>query len=145
MTMMQQSIFTPAAAMMVLTCVVWVYMYIRRIAYLNKHGIDAQELAAPESLAKLIPEAVNRPANNLKNLFEMPVLFYALCVMLFLTGKVNAFYLYAAWIFVGLRVLHSLIHCTFNKVMLRFVVYFFSSIALGAMIFRFAFFDLPLF
>ena len=143
--MMQQAIFAPLAVMLVLTCVVWVYMYIRRIGYLSKHGIDAQELAAPESITRLLPEEVNRSANNLKNLFEMPVMFYALCIMLFLTGNVNAFYLYAAWIFVGLRIVHSLIHCTFNKVMLRFAAYFFSSLALGAMIVRFAFFDLKIF
>lgn len=143
--MMQQSIFVPVTAMMLLTCLVWIYMYIRRISYLNRHGIDAQELVAPENLVKLIPETINRSANNLKNLFEMPVLFYVLCIMLFITGNVNAFYLYTAWIFVALRAVHSAIHCTVNRVMLRFVAYFFSSIALGVMIFRFAFIDLKIF
>ncbi len=64
----------------------------------------------------ILPASVNHASNNLKNLFELPVVFYALCAVLLVSQSVDAVYLYCAWAFVGLRVLHSLIHCTVNIV-----------------------------
>jgi hypothetical protein len=77
----------------------------------------------------LSPLAVNNPSDNFKNLFEMPVLFYALALYLFATRQVDPIYLAAAWIFVAFRAAHSAVHCTFNRVMLRFYLYAVASIA----------------
>jgi hypothetical protein len=72
---------------------------------------------------------VSNPSDNFKNLFEVPVLFYALALYLFATNQVDAAYVTAGWIFVAFRVLHSAVHCTFNLVMLRFYLYLFSTLA----------------
>ena len=127
--MAQEKIFGPFFAMMFLTLVVWIYMYIRRISFITGNKISPKELAEPGKLAQLTPAAVSNPSDNLKNLFEIPILFYALALYLFATKQVDAAYVDAAWMFFGFRVLHSAVHCTFNLVMLRFYLYLFSTLA----------------
>jgi hypothetical protein len=127
--MSQSAIFGPFFATMFLTLVVWIYMYIRRISFITSLEVSSQDLAAPGRLAALSPPAVSNPSDNLKNLFEIPVLFYALVLFLFVTKQVDALYVSAAWVFVGFRVLHSAVHCTFNLVMLRFYLYLIATVA----------------
>ena len=134
--MTQTAIFNPFFATMFLTLLVWVYMYVRRINFINSQKLRPKELAAPGVLAQISPPSVSSPSDNLKNLFEIPVLFYALVLYLFVTQQVDAVYLNAAWIFVGFRVLHSIVHCTFNLIMLRFYLYLFSTLAVWFIAFR---------
>jgi hypothetical protein len=133
--MTQDAIFSPFFAMMLLTLLVWVYMYIRRISFITRKKISSQTLT-PSELVKISPPAVSNPSDNLKNLFEIPVLFYALVLYLVATQQVDAVYVSAAWIFVGFRALHSAVHCTFNRVILRFYIYLFSTLALWFMAIR---------
>ncbi len=79
------------------------------------------------------PPGVSNPSDNLKNLFEIPVLFYALILYLFVTQQIDMVYVATAWIFVVFRTLHSIVHCTFNYVMLRFNLYLISAIAVWFM------------
>ena len=134
--MAQTSIFAPFFATMLLTLIVWVYMYTRRISFLTKNNISAKELTRPGALAQISPAAVSNPSDNLKNLFELPLLFYALCLYLFVTAQVDATYVYAAWVFVVFRALHSAVHCTFNLVMLRFYLYLIATLAVWFMLLR---------
>ena len=103
-----------------LTLVVWVYMYIRRISFITSRNLSPQDLTDPGELARLSPPAVSNPSDNLKNLFEMPVIFYTLALYLFVTNQVDALYVGTAWVFVAFRTLHSAVHCTINIVLLRF-------------------------
>jgi len=135
-TMAQHAIFGPFFATMFLTLAVWVYMYVMRISFINSNNLRPDDLAVPGALARATPPAVSNPSDNLKNLFEMPVLFYALALYLFATNQVDAAYVYAGWIFVGFRALHSAVHCTFNRVLLRFYLYLISTIALSFMAIR---------
>jgi hypothetical protein len=127
--MKQEAIFGPFFATLFLTLVVWLYMYIRRITFIVGSAISSQELAAPGALAKISPPAVTNPSDNLRNLFEIPVLFYALALYLFVTKQVDVPYVDAAWVFVIFRALHSAVHCTFNLVMLRFYLYLIATVA----------------
>lgn len=122
--------------MMLLTAIVWAYMYARRLTYIKANRIPPQELTTPEKAAGLLPEPVALPANNLRNLLELPVLFYALCLYLYVTGTADNLYVIAAWGFVALRAVHSIIHCTVNIVMLRFLAYFAASLVLWFMLGR---------
>ena len=131
----QSAIFGPVLATMVLTLVVWIYMYVRRIKFLNGLGVDAQEVT-PAFLAEKSPPQVSSPSDNLKNLFEIPVVFYALALYLFVTEQVDTPYVAAGWAFVTLRVLHSFVHCTFNRVMVRFYIYALSTIAVWFILLR---------
>jgi hypothetical protein len=111
-------------------------MYLRRISFITSNKISSKDLAVPGALAQLSPPAVSNPSDNLKNLFEIPVIFYALALYLFATRQVDTVYLGAAWVFVAFRVLHSAVHCTFNLVMLRFYLYLFSTLAVWFMAIR---------
>jgi hypothetical protein len=134
--MAQTAIFGPFLAAMLLTAVVWVYMYIRRIAFIRQHKLSSKDLQSPDALSGIAPMGVVTPSNNLKNLFELPVIFYALALYLFNTNQVDAAYWQAAWVFVGFRVLHSAVHCTFNLVPLRFLLYLLAALALWFMVIR---------
>lgn len=129
-------IFAPFFGMLLLTFVVWVYMYARRLGYIAKHRVDTQDLTTAEKGARIIPEQVNWPAHNFRNLCELPVVFYALCLYLFTSGNVDMVYVTSAWIFLGFRVVHSAIHCTVNIVKLRFVTYIIASLVLWFMVLR---------
>jgi len=129
-------IFGPFLAMMLLTAIVWVVMYVRRLRFVIGHRIHPQKLTIPEKGAAIIPEEINWSAYNFRNLFELPVLFYALCLYLYVSGSVDAVYVWCAWLYVGLRALHSLEHCTRNIVRRRFAVYMLSSIVLWTMLIR---------
>ena len=134
--MEQTAIFGPFLATMLLTLLVWVYMYIRRISFIRKNNIGPREMAVPGALAQISPPAVSNPSDNLKNLFEVPLLFYALALYLFVTGQVDAVYVNTGWVFVLFRVLHSAVHCTFNLVMLRFYLYLIATLAVWFMLAR---------
>jgi hypothetical protein len=130
--MPQRAIFGPFFATIFLTLVVWVYMYVRRIRFIRSNSFSAKELT-PTAFARLSPPEVTNPSDNLKNLFEIPVLFYALVLYLFVTEQVDAVYVTAAWLFVVFRVLHSAVHCTFNLIMLRFYLYLVATLAVWFM------------
>ena len=132
---MSESIITPMFAMFALTFIVWVYMYARRIPFITSNNLGDDELT-PAKLAELSPPAVSNPSDNLKNLFELPVLFYAICLYLYSAGLADSVYVIAAWAFVALRALHSAVHCTVNIVLLRFGIYAAASVALWFMIAR---------
>ncbi len=127
--MTQDAIFSPFFATVFLTLLVWVYMYARRISFITSSKIRSQDLAVPSTLAQISPPNVSNPSDNLKNLFEIPVLFYALVLYLFITKQVDTVYVNAAWAFVIFRTLHSAVHCTFNLIILRFYLYLFAALA----------------
>jgi hypothetical protein len=134
--MQQTAIFGPVLALMTLTLLVWIFMYVRRIGFIRGLRLDPRQLEIPGELARLSPAAVSNPSDNLKNLFELPVLFYALALLLFVTNGVDTTYVAAAWLFVVLRAAHSVVHCTFNRVMVRFSCYLGASLALWFMLLR---------
>jgi hypothetical protein len=131
----QAGIFQPFVATMILTMVVWVYMYGRRLPFIFANGLDAKQMT-PLELARVSPPHVSNPSDNLKNLFELPTVFYAVVLYLYATHQVDATYLGAAWAFFLFRAMHSAVHCTFNFIPLRFVLYVISSGALWLMVLR---------
>jgi hypothetical protein len=92
----------------------------------------------PAELARLSPPAVANPSDNLKNLFELPTVFYVVLLYLYAVQQVDTSYLVAAWIFFAFRLLHSAVHCTFNFVPLRFWLYAISALALWFIVLRIA-------
>jgi hypothetical protein len=133
---MEQQILQPMLAMMALTAVVWFVLYARRLPAMRKAGRSAQDYTTPDKGAALLPEAVSYPAHNFRNLFELPVIFYALCLHLYVTGTAAGPDVAAAWAFVGFRALHSLIHSTVNIVLARFLAYLAATVALWFMLVR---------
>lgn len=127
----------PLLAMVALTVVVWLAVYVSRVREMRAQRISPQKLASRASAAEVLKRAAG-PSDNLMNLFELPVLFYVIVILLYVTDRGDAAYLALAWAYVLLRALHSLIHCTYNRVMHRFGVYVLSSVALWVLWGRFA-------
>jgi hypothetical protein len=124
-------IWFPCAAMVGLTALVWLKLYADRLGEMRARGVDPQQLATVRDAAGKLERTA--AADNFRNLFEVPVLFYLLCVALVMTGSSTAGFVAAAWAYVGLRAVHSLIHVTYNRVVHRFLAYVASTLLLFGM------------
>lgn len=121
----------PVLVLALLTAIVWTVMYIRRVRENVAKRIDPQRLASRRHAIQLLEDT--DAADNFSNLFEAPVLFYALVALVVASGQPAGVLLVMAWTYVGLRVLHSVIHITYNTVLHRFGVYVISSLVLWSM------------
>ena len=125
---MNTGIILPVIALVLLTAVVWIRLYVERIRELRQRRIDPQALATSAAAGQTLQRV--QASDNFKNLFEVPVLFYALCAVLISAQQVSAFFVIGAWVYVALRYTHSFIHLTYNRVMHRFTVYVLSTVIL---------------
>jgi hypothetical protein len=114
--------FWPVVAMAALTFAVWLRLYYVRIGEMKRERIDPQSIANSAQAAARLGDT--RASDNFRNLFELPVLFYAAVLLAVQSGQVTAVTLALAWLFVVLRIVHSAIQCSYNKVMHRFSIYF---------------------
>ena len=130
------AILLPLLAMVGLVFVVWITMFVRRVGEMRRRRIDVEQLATSAEITRLLDD--RRAADNFRNLFELPVLFFAGVLAAVATGAVDAVLVGLAWAFVALRAVHSLVHCTYNRVMHRFLAYLASAIVLLAMWVRLA-------
>ena len=124
----EAAIFGPAFAMAGLTCVVYLRMYWIRITQMKRERIAVQAVATSAEMAALLSDT--RASDNFRNLFELPVLFYVALFVAWATGQVTDVSLGLAWAFVALRVLHSVVHCTYNTVMHRFALHATGAVVL---------------
>ena len=129
--MNRDPIWLPCTAMVLVTALVWVKLYADRLGEMRSKHIDPQSLATVRAAAGRLENT--QAADNFRNLFEVPVLFYVLCVALAVTGGSTPGFVAAAWAFAGLRASHSLIHVTYNRVLHRFLVYVASTVLLFGM------------
>ena len=120
----------PVLALVAWTFVMWFWLYATRLPAMTKAGIDPQDAAHPGAVAHRIPSRVRSVADNYNHLHEQPTVFYALMFFAALTGGVDGFALRLAWLYVALRVVHSLVQATVNKVVVRFLVFCAATIVL---------------
>ncbi|MFI5314339.1 MAG: MAPEG family protein [Myxococcota bacterium] len=130
-------ILLPCAAMVLVTAIVWLRLYVVRLGEIAEKKIEPQSVRNSVLGANAFTRV--EAADNFKNLFEVPVLFYVLCVSLAASEHVTPVFVAGAWLFVGLRAVHSYIHCTYNLVMHRFYVYAAGTVVLYALWGVFAF------
>jgi hypothetical protein len=119
--MNQAAIFYPIAAMVLLVVVVECFIIRERMDEMKTRQIGFDKVATSTQMNLVLVNT--RAADNFKNLFEMPVLFYVLCLALYMTQSVSQGFLWTAWAYVVLRVLHSFIHIGYNNVIQRFSVF----------------------
>ena len=127
----QVQILYPIAALVLLVMVVMTLMFRERVQEMKTRRIHPKKVATSTQMAAVLQNT--RAADNYKNLFEMPVLFYACCLALLVTNSVAPMYLGLAWTYVALRLLHSCIHVGYNNVMHRFNVFALSALVLLVM------------
>jgi hypothetical protein len=128
-------IMQPIAALAAWTMVMWVWMYITRIPAMTAAKVDADELVRQggQSLDQLLPAKTQWKAHNYNHLHEAPTVFYAVALALALIGQGDGLNATLAWAYVGLRIVHSLVQSTINKVMVRFLIFALSSLVLMAL------------
>ena len=126
----------PVLALIAWTMVMWVWMYATRIPAMSRAGIDAKNLVGSNgaSLRAKLPEEVSWKADNYNHLHEAPTLFYAVAIVLAIIGAGDGFNTQLAWAYVGLRVAHSIVQATNNRVIVRFALFALSSLVLMALI-----------
>lgn len=138
--MIEAAILQPVVALMGWTMVMWLWMYATRIPAMSANPeIDAPSRLVGTTGASLranLPDRVNWKADNYNHLHEQPTLFYAVALTLAIIGHGDGQHALLAWIYVGLRVAHSLVQVTANRVLVRFVLFALSSLVLIAMIFH---------
>ena len=132
--MIGMDILQPVVALMIWTMIIWAWMYITRIPAMQKAQIQPDEAQIVGLLDQKLPQSVQWKAHNYNHLHEAPTVFYAVAIVLAIIGQGDGMNAFIAWIYVGLRVIHSLVHVTANKVMVRFVLFLLSSLALIALI-----------
>ena len=134
---MQFPILYPVFALVVLTFSVLFWMARLRIGAMRRGEVSPRyfKLNAGE-----VPERPAQAANNFRNLFELPVLFYALAALLLITDKADSGQLVLAWVFVASRYLHSFIHLSYNNVSHRFLAFAIGMLVLLAMWVKFGLF-----
>ena len=115
-------ILWPTIALVAVIFIVWGTLFVQRFMHMRCNPPKAQDFATGAH-AMAYFEPVEMPANNLRNLFELPVLYFALIPLLLIVHQANHIQVALAWIYVALRALHSFIHIGPKKVQLRFMVY----------------------
>lgn len=117
----EMMLLSACLAMVALVAVVGTRMLIVRVSEMKEHRIHPQSIATSTKAASRFLNV--QAADNFRNLFEVPVLFYALAAIAVALGDVPTWLVVGAWSFVVLRYIHSFIQCTYNKVMHRFAVF----------------------
>ncbi len=129
--------YQPVLALILWTLVVFIWLYARRIPALIKVNLDKFKTKAKFNTLVLNDKAV-AVADNYNHLHESPTIFYALAVVIELSGKTDALFLNLAWIYVALRIIHSLWQINLGKVIVRFAIFTTSGIIMAIMAIRLA-------
>jgi len=130
-----KTLIAPVMALVAWSLVIWLWMYVRRLPAMSKAGIKPQDAAHPGSL-NVLPAGVRSAADNYNHLMEQPTIFYATALAIQVAGHVDGWALHLAWLYVALRVIHSLVQVTVNAVTARFLVFVLSTITLAVMVVR---------
>ncbi len=126
-----QQVFLPAVAMVALTIVVTFRMFFERMRQMRSERIAFRDIPSSSQMAARFADT--RAADNYRNLFEAPVLFYLALVVAFAIGHATTLVLALAWAYVAARCVHSYVHCTYNRVRHRFYAFLASNLVLWAL------------
>lgn len=129
-------ILQPVVVLVMWSMVMWGWMYATRIPAMQKARMQPDPHAVRGEQMATLPAEVRWKADNYNHLMEQPTLFYAVALCLALAGAGGGINLTLAWVYVGLRVAHSLVQAVINKIEIRFGLFFFSSLVLLGLIFN---------
>ena len=135
---MQAQMLAPAAVLVAWSLVMLFWMAGTRLPAMKGAGGgpgEAKPGGRGQDLEGVLPDSVNWKAHNYAHLMEQPTVFYPTVVIIALLGAAAGDVL-AAWIYVGLRIVHSVYQATINKVPVRFLIFLLSTFALIYLAFR---------
>lgn len=125
------AIFGPVIALVAWTFIVLLLLPFRRFRAGLAKQVRPSDFKYGESAN--VPPEVSIPNRNYMNLLEAPVLFYVACLTAYTTHAVGHAFVAMAWMYVALRVLHSLVHLSYNNVVHRLTIFVGSNIVLVMM------------
>lgn len=132
---MHADILRPVVALVAWTLVMLAWAVGTRLPAMRAAGIDLGTLVGtrPGDADRALPAAAQWKVHNYNHLAEQPTLFYAVCLALALIGPVHPFNVALAWAYVGLRVAHSVVQATINRIAFRFALFLLSTLVLVAL------------
>jgi len=133
---MHSPLLAPVIALVLWSLVMCAWLYATRIPAIKKTGIVYDPRCPAEEFHAQLPAEVRWKADNYNNLMEQPTLFYAVALTLALLGGDAGMNAALAWLYVALRVAHSLVQALINTVMLRFVIFMAATFVLLVMTIR---------
>lgn len=125
MSMSATAILHPVFILGFWTILVLVLVGYRRVGAARRGRVRSEDFKFGES--RSVPPEVSLPNRNYINLLELPVLFYVVCIVLYITGQSTITMVFLAWFYVVVRVVHSLIHLSYNNLMHRFAAFAVST------------------
>ena len=136
--MIGMAILQPVVALAAWTMVMWFWMYATRIPAIGSAKVDLDAMVRdPEtSLDDVLPVGVQWKAHNYNHLHEAPTVFYAISLVLAVIGQGDGLNAQLGWAYILLRVVHSIVQATINRVTLRFALFAMSSLVLMALVVR---------
>jgi len=131
---MHSEILRPVIVLVAWTLVMWAWMIAVRLPAMKKAGIDLRRARGgrPGQLDGIVPDQAQWPAHNYMHLMEQPTIFYASALVLAVAGAGDGINAVIAWGYVVLRIVHSLVQVTANKISIRFAVFVLSTLLLAA-------------
>lgn len=129
---MNMSILAPGAVLILWSLVMLVWVMITRLPALKKIGVDIGSAVGGrgQNLEGVLPDNVNWKAHNYAHLMEQPTLFYAVILIIAVAGASTPLAVALAWTYVAIRVLHSIVQATVNRVAIRFPLFVLATLAL---------------
>ncbi|MEM9729763.1 MAG: MAPEG family protein [Myxococcota bacterium] len=124
------AMIAPVVVLALWSHVMWIWMYATRIPAISRSGMRLDRHAPRGQQMATLPSRVRWKSDNYTNLMEQPTVFYAVALSLALLGDASAFSVGLAWLYVGLRVVHSAFQATVNRIPIRFYLFASSGLTL---------------
>ena len=129
-------ILLPVAVLVLWSLIMLGWLALTRLPTMKRLRMHPQKFPRTQDLGAALPAEVQWKADNYNHLMEQPTIFYAAALSLAMIGAGSGINLVLAWAYVGLRIVHSLVHATSNKVLVRFNLFLLSTAVLMALAVR---------
>ena len=123
-------ILQPLTALVLWSFVMWAWLYATRIPAIMKARAPMPPEMTAADLNGHLPARVRWKADNYNHLMEQPTLFYAVALVLAVSGAGEGLNAWLAWAYVAVRIVHSLVHALTNIILARFAVFMVGSVVL---------------
>jgi hypothetical protein len=111
----------------------WTFIVLIMIPIVRFHAVGQKQAKAKDfklGESDNLPDYVRLPNRNYMNLLELPILFYFITIIIYMTGISNDLLITLAWVYFALRVVHSIVHIFYNNVLLRLAAFASSNVIL---------------
>ena len=130
---MHSNLLAPLMTLVLWTLIMCVWLYATRIPAIRRNNVPLSPQETKDAFNARLPADVRWKADNYNHLMEQPTIFYAVVLALAIAGGDSGFNCGLAWLYVGLRIVHSVIHATVNIILLRFAVFILATLVLAVL------------